>query len=215
MEINLIDFERFINALALNISSAVSRDIIPSDWLSGQEGNRERMLHGRMVWMLGKTGDSLDYVVEIDTGFTPYKGRQFRPDMQLWTKEPKLKFIVEYEGTNSQDLRIFWKDLQHFANSMKCDYFPEYWLLIYTFPDHPVDRVPPWLHLENTFDERRFKRNPHGYFKTVLDIEMNKYIGPDFDWNTRKLFLINLTSSGLEIDFPNPLKKIYRFNKID
>jgi len=141
MEKKLVEFDRFMNTLAKNLSSAINRDIIPSKWLDGQEGSKERMLHGRMLWILAKTGDALDYVVEIDSGFKysiADKARQFRPDVQLWTKEPKLQFLVEYEGTNSQDSRILWKDLQHYYDSTDCKYPPKYWLILYTFWTAPL-----------------------------------------------------------------------------
>lgn len=177
------------------------------------------MLHGRMLGMLAKTGDALDYVVEIDSGFNYYtsdRKRQFRPDIQLWTNEPRLQFLVEYEGTNSQDSRILWKDLQHYYDSKDCEYPPEYWVILYTFPDHPVEKTPQWLRQESTFDsfaEKWFRRNPHSYFKSLLDREMSTYVDKGSNWEERKLFLINFTSTGLEIDFPKNLSKKYRFEK--
>lgn len=217
MEKKLAEFYRFMNTFTNNLSSTINRDIIPSKWLDSQEGSKERMLHGRMLWILAKTGDVLDYVVEIDTGFKYFiadKTRQFRPDVQLWTKEPKLQFLIEYEGTNSQDSRILWKDLQHYYDSTDCNYPPEYWLILYTFPDHPVDKVPQWLRQESTFDsfaERHFKRNPHHYFKSLLDTELSANIGRGLEWDKRMIFLINLTSTGLEIDFPKQFNRKYYF----
>lgn len=166
-----------------------------------------------MLWLIGKAGDSLGYVVEIDSGFTPSKGHQFRPDIQLWTKTPELQFLIEYEGTNSQDTRILWKDLQHYRNSWGSKYFPQYWLIIYTFPDHPVDAIPPWLKLESVFDETRFKRNPHRFFTGLLYNEIQDYFNDSVEWGERKIFLINFTSDGLEVDFPQHLKKKHPFPK--
>jgi len=207
----VIELELFLKTLTRNLSEAVNSNVIPKEWLCGQEGNQGRMLHGRMLWMLGKTGDSLDYVVEIDSGFSRPKGGQFRPDIQLWTKEPRLKFLIEYEGTNSQDTRILWKDLQHYSDSINADCFPEYWLILYTFPDHPIDKTSPWLRLENSIDKERFKRNPHSYFMNLLDAEIEGYIDCRVQEAERILFLINLTRHGLEIDFPKSMNKKYLF----
>lgn len=210
-----LKFHEFIDTLTRNLSGAINHNIIPSECLSGQTGNRERMLHGRMLWMLGKTGDALDYVVEIDSGFTPTRARQFRPDVQLWTKgQAKLQFLIEYESTNSQDSRVLWKDLQHYADSEGHEFSPEYWIILYTFPDHPVDKLPPWIRRDpnfSSFDVGRFKRNPHSYFRNVLDSEMSNYIDHDVEWEKRKLLLMNLTSTNLEIDYPKHLQKKYYF----
>ena len=222
METTLTEFERFTNMLVKYLSSAISRDVIPSKWIDGQEGSKERMLHGRMLGILAKTGDTLDYVVEIDSGFsyftTGHNKRQFRPDIQLWSEEPKLQFLVEYEGTNSQDSRIFRKDLQYYHDSKDCEYPPQYWVILYTFPDHPVEKTPQWLRQENTFDsftEKRFRRNPHSYFKGLLDSEISMYVDKGSNWEERKLFLMNFTSTGLEIDFPKNLRSKYQFVKTD
>jgi hypothetical protein len=47
-----------------------------------------------------------------------------------------------------------------------------------------VDKLPPWIRREpnfTPFDEERFKRNPHSYFKSLLDIEISNYIDENFD----------------------------------
>ena len=211
------EYYQFVKTLMKNISISVNRNIIPSEWLSGQEGNSNRMLHGRMLWLLCKTGDALGYVVEIDCGFTPTKGRQFRPDIQLWSNNrgpAKLHFLVDYEGTNSQDYRTIWKDLQHFSDSKGSVDSPDYWIIIYTFPNHPVEKLPPWIRYEpdfTSFDEVCFKQNPHSFFKNKLNTEMANYIDQSSEWEKRKLILMNLTSTGLEIDYPKHLQTVYSF----
>lgn len=142
------------------------------------------MLHSRVLAILGKSGFHLEYVVEVAPGFKPQpaKGvkpdRQFKPDIQLCKKDrhslqPESdihSLLIEYESTNSSDLRILRKDLTHFKQSQNNEPFPDYWLVIYTLPNKPVTEWTLW-DFHSKFDPRavEMKVNPHRYYKKLFE----------------------------------------------
>jgi hypothetical protein len=207
------ELHEFLVALCKNLSEAIEDNAIPCDWLCSSKGNQDYMLHSRVLGMLAKTGFDLNYIVEIEAGFKPEGRRQFKPDIQLW-KSDDLRFVVEYESTNSSDLRVISKDLRHYVESRGNSPSPAFWLVIYTLPDHAVE-ASDWKFWGLTKSDpcrRSIAKNPHKYYKKLLSKELaQSKIDSNSDWETKKIFFTNLTEEGLEIDFPTRFNKKYRF----
>ena len=229
---DFVELDQFLNAFAKSISSAKKKNIINDDFFMTTTCNRGYVAHSRIHALIVKTGFDLDYVVEVEAGFKPVQGNQFKADVQLW-KSDELMFLIEYESTNSSDSRVIWGDLQKYVKSMSNDLgrsFPKYWLIIYTLPDQAVDDWSRWDFNESDYAFELLRENPHQFYKRgfedpayLCSLESPKgcphiaeYPGiSEFtqgkNWNSRKIFLINLTVKGLEIDFPKRFSKEYCF----
>jgi len=105
--------------------------------------------------------------------------------------------------------------------------FPEYWLVIYTLPNRRVDA---WnSHDYNKSDPlyQLMRSNPHQFYRRALK-DPRSFYNPkrspniaDYpgileytekkDWIARKIFLINLSVDGLEIDFPEAFSHRFGF----
>ncbi len=221
---DFVELDEFLRGFASNISWARQKGIIQDDFLMTTKRNYEYLTHARIHALIAKTGFDLDYVVEIEAGFRPRNANSFKSDVQLW-KSNNLRFLIEYESTNSADGRILTKDLAHYVDSLTNNIdkdFPEYWLIIYTFPDSAVNSSD-W---DAGYPKRYWKypmmiNNPHKFYKKVFvnpqDSGIPKLMNhpgiykytENEDWNRRKIFLINLTVNGLEIDFPERFNKRY------
>lgn len=214
----LRELDELLTALCNNLSKALEHNMIPPEWLENQEGDVESMLHSRVWAVLAKTGFDLDYVVEVSSGFKPIDARQFRPDIQLWRSD-KLVFLIEYESTNSSDSRVLWKDLKHYVDSAGNSTFPDYWLVIYTLPDHRVDKWKSWDYRSTDPVVYQIRKNPHEYYKRFFEKPSPDYqnlnvvenIDNNPNWEKRKIVFINLSNKSLEIDFPKTLRKKYSF----
>lgn len=227
---DFVELDKFLRGFASNISWARQKESIQNDFLRTTRYNYENLTHARIQALIAKTGFDLDYTVEVEVGFKLFKlpnANSFKSDVQLW-KSNNLRFLIEYESTNSADGRILWKDMQHYEDSLANDIdenFPEYWLIMYTFPDSAVNSSD-WG--AGDYPKRHWKypmmiNNPHKFYKKVfinphdsgIPELMNhpgiyKYTEHE-DWNRRKIFLINLAVNGLEIDFPERFNKRYCF----
>ena len=214
------ELDAFLKTLAKNLGEAIQHDAIPKDYLSSNRGNRESVLHARVLAILAKTGFDLEYVVEIESGFSPREGRLFRPDLQLWRSDHH-SFLVEYESTNSSDSTILRKDLNHYIQSQTNESFPDFWLIVYTLPKKPVDKWTSWDY-RRKWDTGfiKMKANPHKHYKAIFEnpnpIDRSlpnilKYTDSNSAWQERQLFLINLSDDGLEIDYPTNFGNKYSF----
>jgi len=218
--VELRQLDKFLKILCKNLFSAIKMNIIPPEWLNEQKGAAESALHSRVWGMLAKTGFELGYVVEINAGFKPINSRQFLADIQLW-KSNRLIFLIEYESTYASDLRILRKDLQHYVDSAGNSNFPDYWLVIYTLPDHAVGIPKSPLHRLGNRSLWEIRGNPHKYYKKVFENpslrysqplpSVAEYIDNNRKWNNAKIFFVNLSEEGLEIDFPKRLNRKYLF----
>ena len=219
------ELNEFLKTFARNVSWAREEGRIQDDFLTTTEWNSESVAHSRIHALIAKSGFDLDYVVEVEAGFKPKQGRQFKPDVQLW-KSNDIRFLIEYESTNSADTRVLRKDLKHYVDSLANDMgklFPEYWLIIYTFPDSAVNssKWHSWDYLKQDTKYKKMTDKPHQFYREVFKNPRHSGI-PDVmnhlgiceysenrKWNERKIFLINLTVNGLEIDFPERFNTKY------
>ena len=213
------ELDVFLKTIANNLSKAIKHNILPTEWFSSNSGNRESVLHARVLAILAKSGCDLKYVVEIEPGFKPACGRQFRPDLQLWRSDHQ-SFLIEYESTNSSDSRILWKDLPHFEQSRNNEPFPDFWLIIYTLPNEPVTKWKIYDYRTNDPRVVEMKANPHKYYKKIFEDPSGfdnsppnilEYTVANSDWRHRRIIMVNLTEQGLEIDYPAWLNKHYVF----
>ncbi len=225
------DLDDFLKCFASNISWAKQKDIIQDEFLNTTHSNYDNMTHARIQALIIKTGFDLDYVVGTEVGFKPTAGAKFKADALFW-KSDDLRFLIEYESTNSADRRILKKDLQHYVDSLENEIskkYPKYWLIIYTFPDFAVDSCD-WNsgdYYKNYHKYDIMRRNPHRFYKegfrTPSKLGLRKLVNhPGISkftncdgWQMRKLFFINLTVKGLEIDFPEHFAKKYQFRHGD
>jgi hypothetical protein len=229
---NFVELDEFLKAFAENISRALKQGHVQKGFLTTVAWNRQSIAHSRIHALIAKTGFDLGYVAEIEAGFTPAEGRQFKPDVQLW-RSNDLAFLIEYESTNSSSSVVISKDLEHYRLSSRNELgknFPEYWLIMYTFPDQAVQSWQSWDYDNRDSSFARMARNPHNFYKKGLrdpsflsDLqppkrcpEVAQYPGiskytESRDWDNRKVFLINLTPNGLEIDFPERFSRKYDF----
>lgn len=207
------ELNQFLNKLCENLRQALEDGAIPRDWLSSNKGSSDYMLHSRVWGILAKTGFELDYIVEIDAGFRPDGLGQFKPDVQLWNSD-NLRFLIEYESTNSSYSEVLLKDLQRYVDSGENEVFPRYWLIVYTLPDHAID-PSAWRfwHIKKSDPlTGRIAENPHKYYKDVLKkTRASKGIDDFGSSENGAIILANLTEEGLEIDFPIRLNMKYPF----
>jgi len=222
---DFVELDKFLREFASNMSWARRKGIVRDEFFTTTKWNRENVAHSRINALVAKTGFDLDYEVEVETGFKPVHGNQFKVDVRLW-KSGNLWFLIEYESTNSADGRILGDEVQHYEDSLANDIdknFPEYWLIIYTFPDSAVNSSD-WNagdYLKRDWKYLMMINNPHKFYKKVFinpqdsgiprlknHSGIHKYTENE-DWNGRKIFLINLTVNGLEIDFPERFNKRY------
>jgi hypothetical protein len=205
--------DQFLRKLSRNISEAIESGAIELDWLSSTKGNHEYTLHSRVLGILVKTGFGLrGYTVGVEAGFKQKGHLQFKPDLQLW-KADRLQFLIEYESTNSSNRHVFEKDVRRYVDSLDGEPLPRHWLVIYTLPDTRVER-PAWKFYglkKSTPLARRILKAPHGYYKELLARTLTKMKINATDGQDGKIFFINLTEHGLEIDFPKKLSRKYPF----
>jgi hypothetical protein len=207
------ELNRFLNKLSENLCQAIEDGAIPRDWLCSSKGNSDYMLHSRVWGILAKTGFDLDYIVELDAGFRPDGSRQFKPDVQLW-KSNDLRFLIEYESTNSSYAEVLLTDLQRYVDSGENEDFPRYWLIIYTLPDNAIDPSAWkfWHIKKNDPLIWRIAENPHKYYKDFLKTTHIQKGLDDFGGSENgEVVFANLTEGGLEIDFPSRLNRKYPF----
>ncbi|MDM7999001.1 MAG: hypothetical protein QUS33_03110 [Dehalococcoidia bacterium] len=233
------ELQRFLNTLCANLGKAIEDEAIPPEWLCSSDGNRNYMLHSRVCGILAKTGFDLRYIVEVGAGFDASGLMyQFKPDVLLWDSD-QLRFLIEYESTNSSDSRIIDADFGHCYEALEVArgqdaQLPDFWVVIYTLPDHEVGN---WSHHDYPKRSEAFavmSRNPHAFYRKAFerpallsgpyhpDRWRKKDIRAD-DCHTisdctkearranREVLLINLTDGGLEIDFPKRLAKKHLF----
>lgn len=216
---SLKELDRFLASLSSELGRAMQKNVIPTNWLNTQKGSRKGQLHSRILGLLAKVSADLGYIVEVESGFNPKSSRQFRPDIQLWESDSH-KFLVEYESTNSSDLRVLKKDLAHYVQSLDNDQFPEYWLVLYTLPDSASGNWRSWDHRASNPQLTSIRKNPHQYYKSVFRQPFGRYPKKDLpsaaryienspDWGKRKIIFVNLTINGLEVDFPSRLGRKY------
>ncbi len=206
---DLVELDDFLATLSKNFNDALRRNVIPSDWLNTTaDGNVDGKLHSRVLGLLAKTGFELDYVVEIESGFTPVKARQFHPDVQLW-KSDRPVFLIEYESTNSSDERVMDNKLQHYVDSLSHEGFPEFWLEMYTLPDGMVSNWKSWYHKAGP-QLQLIRSNPYRYYKGKFEKKFSQAVGNE-QWLKHKLIFLNLSTQSLEVDFPTGLNKKYLF----
>lgn len=219
----------FLDGLAKSMTWAKQNRIMLDEFLGTTKHNYQSIAHSRVHGLIAKTGFDLGYIVEIESGFKPNNRRLFRSDIQLW-RSNELFFLIEYESTNSSDSRLWTKDLTNYISSQDnhsdAD-FPKYWLIIYTLPDQRVDKREwySWDYRKSTQEHDILTRNPHEFYKEILVnpsksslIEGNNYPGilhltDGEHWYQKPLFLINMTISGLEIDYPQRFNKTYHFGR--
>jgi hypothetical protein len=226
---NFPELDRFMKAFAKNMSLARQKGIILDDFLTTVKYNRESVSHSRIWALIVKTGSDLDYVIEIAAGFAPTEGRQFYPDVQMWNSD-QLEFLIEYESTNSSDSRVIYSDLQHYDKSKQdsSKTFPRYWLVLYTLPNKSVKDWSRWDYNKSDYAFDLMVQSPHKFYKRGFKdpAYLSEYGEPkqcpniaeypgitnyteSEDWNTHRIFFINLTDNGLEIDFPERFTKEY------
>lgn len=226
------ELDEFLDRLADNISLAKKTNKITDEHLRTTRYNRGKVAHKTICDIISSTGAELNYDRDENKGFYFKEGGYFLPDVLLWKGED-LRFLIEYESTNSSDSRVIDTDLQHYINSMTIDLgqtFPEYWLLIYTLPDSVVVDWPTWDYGKKDMMYTSMTGNPHRFYKEAFknpkyfgdpkrsksDRHITEYPGvseytESTNWKSRKLFFINLTISGLEIDFPERFSGKYYF----
>jgi hypothetical protein len=157
------------------------------------------------------------------------------------SKKSKLTFLIEYESTNSSDSRIIDRDLRYCFDALNAAHdqskeLPYFWLILYTLPDH---RPTSWYHHDYQARKDRdayseMVENPHDFYKKAFKnpalLKGTKYpnrwkrdeVKPKDCHSVsecskkarkanRKVFLVNLTQTGLKIDFPSRLNKEYPF----
>jgi hypothetical protein len=231
----------FLVAFARNLNQAMDETVIEEHWLRSREGGDQSRLHSRILGILAKTGFGLKkYTVAIEAGFRVGKSRSFRPDIQFWEKD-KLRFLIEYESTNSSDSRILDRDLDYCYHALNAGRdqdvkLPDFWLIVYTLPH---EQVGSWYHHDYPARKKRaaylkMAKNPHVFYKKAFenpaslkgtyrpkrwgkgiraqDCHSIQKCSTEASKTKREVFLINLTRSGLEIDFPKRLdKNEYRF----
>jgi hypothetical protein len=222
---------KFLRELADNLDRAIKEKVIEKEWLDidPKGGSRRSVLHSRVLGILAGTGFQLEYEVGIEARFKAGKS-WFQPDVEL-RKKNHLISLIEYESTNSSDSRVISKDLAHCFKVLESQdgELPDYWIIIYTLPD---GRVGTWYHYDypagNSFSE--MARNPHRFYRrgfkepvyfSMVDkprrcskIAMYRGISEYYRearQARQQVFLVNLTKTGLEIDFPSSLNKKYLF----
>ena len=144
-------------------------------------------------------------------------------------KGVNLELLIEYQSTNGSDSRLITNNLYYYSRALEIDLnetgviLPKYWLVIYTLTDAPVEQAA-WSSWDYNKSDREYQlmaRSPHRFYKrvfenpqTILETKRGEnweYI-PKYhnvnqlcesnDWQCMKLFFINLTTTGLEIDYP-------------
>jgi hypothetical protein len=222
--------------LAKNVSESIRSGHIASDYFQTTIHNKRNKVHSLICGIIEQTGRELGYVVEREKHFYFEDGIDyFRPDLLIW-KNDCLSLLVEYESTNSSDSRVIQNDLWHYIRALNLDssaadtYLPKYWLIIYTLPGGPVEHWISWDYRKADPDYVFMRRNPHRFYKSAFENPsrlclsrrdpgivnadrlqaITKYCDLD-SRSDRKLFLLNMTIHGLEIDFPEAFHRKLRF----
>jgi len=123
--------------------------------------------------------------------------------------------------------------LAHYAYSRTKEIgkdFPDYWLVIYTLPDHKVYDWSSQDYKKRYHAYEIMSQNPHDFYKRGFKdpAYLARLEAPDRrpniaeypgisefteneNWNSRRIFLINLTIDGLELDFPERFNRRFDF----
>jgi hypothetical protein len=235
------ELDLFLTGLARDLSQGIRSGYITSDYLQTTVHNKHNKVHNVVCGIIEQAGHRLGYVVERERHFRFEGGTSyFKPDLLLW-KNDRLSLLVEYESTNSSDSRVVERDLGlHYSRALKIDAgvadarLPEYWLIVYTLPDGPVEQKHwrSWDFLKARPEYATMRRNPHRFYKRALKdpspldhsrrdsrivktdrlqaiTELANY--DPASRSDRKLFLLNLTIDGLEIDFPEAYQRKVSF----
>ena len=221
------DLDLFLTRLARDLSQGIRSGCIASDYLQTTVHNKGRKVHSLICGIIEKAGLELGYVVGREKRFYFEDGTSYcQPDLLLW-KNDRLSLLVEYESTNSSDSRVIHSDLWHYIRALDIDAsvpdtnVPEYWLIIYTLPNGPVEHWTSWDYRKADHEYAIMRQNPHRFYKGAFEhpsLLVNSRRKPCFadadrlqtitkccdteSRSDRKLFFLNLTVDGLEIDFP-------------
>lgn len=196
-------------------------DFIKDEYFNSTTFNKGRESHSKMLGVICMAASKLGYFLEIERGLN--NGKQFRPDIII-RKDSDCFAVIEYESTNSSDMRIIQKtktiknsfldNFQKYISNPEKVYKPKYWICIVTLPDHKVDGWRSWdatrkYNKNKTYTEkyRKIVSNPFRFYISKYIEELNKTDETLF--NGTELILCNLQNSKLHIVFPNNYIKDY------
>jgi hypothetical protein len=231
------ELDGFLTTLAHRLSIFRIGGGIPDEFLDTTTANQGGQVHKLIVALLSGTGEALGYSVKQEKALRDKDGFTFnildrnlyKPDICLYN-EDTFKFLIEFESTNSVDARIVDLDLRYYGYVVENSNVesPEYWVIIYTTPDHAVTN---WYSHDYTrrdnsklIDKRN--QNPHAFLKKALTDPkefgsskvpgrenviklpgVSHYLDNGKYQRKSKLVMVNLTTKGLEVDFPGGMQK--------
>ncbi|MDM8000375.1 MAG: hypothetical protein QUS33_10325 [Dehalococcoidia bacterium] len=229
----------FLEELARGFSRSIRAGHIIPQHLQTTAHNKGGKVHNLVCTIVEQVGHQLGYYVARERYRYFDDGKRYRPDVQMW-KNGRLSFLVEYESTNSSDSRIIEVDLRRYFKAIDREpiddaSLPEYWVILYTLPDGPVEQRHwrSWDFRKSDPEYADMRLNPHRFYKRAFkepSLLRNSLRDPHVDIGTErlqttrrlaeydprsrsdgKLFLLNLTTRGLEIDFPRVRQREVRF----
>ena len=155
-----------------------------------------------MLGLISKVGHKLGYVVDVERGLKPQKSRKFNPDLLFW-KNGEIIILFEYESTNSSDYRVITKDLANYRRSVKEELaysirLPKYWIIITTLPNKTVSCWSRWRVTKE--DYSILKKNPRSFY---IERNLRGFSKLDKEYFSKsRLFLLNLSGAGINVEFP-------------
>lgn len=209
------ELNKIIQSICKKIEELSAKEYFSVEYIEKIKYRKHNELSSRMLGIISSIGTELGYIVDIGRGIKPSNTRKFNPDI-LFLKDKKLIALFEYESTNSSDYRILSKDLKNFKASAISDIeLPKFWLIITTLPNKQVSSWSNWRLSEwaKKFGIRKtknklyyqLKENPKTFYYRGFLSEFEKVDKNLF--NNSKLFLLNLNSDGITLEFP--LKRVY------
>jgi hypothetical protein len=207
----------------------MNKNVINKEYFNTTRYLKGNVAHKSIFDIICNTAYELGYLPWKDRRFYFKDGSFIKPDFRLWKGED-LFFLIEYQSTNSSDSRVI-EDVDRYGSSVAGDtseILPKYWLIIYTLPDQPVSDWPIHDYRKRSDAYKEMIRNPHKFYKEAFK-DPSYLSGPrcqkrnpnipdypsiseyteDRKCNNRRIFLINLTVKGLEIDFPERFNTKY------
>lgn len=222
------ELDKIIQNICKKIEELVAKNYFSLDYIEKIKYRKHNKLHSRMLGIIVSAAIELGYIVDIGRGIKPSNGMKFNPDILFW-KNGKPMILIEYESTNSSDYRVIDKDLVNYRRSVETSFsleLPKFWIIITTLPNKKVTSWSRWELLEwakkfveldkelpkqskqHSFEKilyYKLKENPYSFYYEKFLSEFEK-IDKRFFYKSQ-LFLVNLNSMGLNVEFP--FKKTY------
>ncbi len=187
------DVPAFIKNFNTIINKKNHIGFLKKEYFTTTDFNEHFEVHSRILPLICSVCKDMEYETEIERNY-PYEAydndkkrtfnKPFKPDISVFSND-KLTAFIEYESTNSSDLRFIdidenyghtKSDLRHFKGYMadKNTTKPFEWIIISTLPSGRVDRTwysHDYRKIKNKKEYQHLISSPLNHFKNEYERE--------------------------------------------